>query len=369
MTLRIGMIAPISHPFPPPGYGPWEQVCHDLTEGLVEFGHRVIVFAPGGSTTSGELHPTVPASLEEAEAEGMPHDARVWESHHIGTAVAESVRRDVDVIHSHLHVYALGYAPLVSVPLVTTLHGAAWDANNHLVLRAHRQQPFVSLSQAERQFLPELNYVATVPNGIRVDDYPLGRKPDERLIFVGRMAPEKAPHLAIAAAASAGMPLTLIGPTEPRHQRYFEDEVEPHLGRTVTYMGALPRRETWRLVARCRALLMPLAWEEPFGLVVIESLAVGTPVVGWRRGALPELIDDGKTGFVVADTAEAIEALARVGDIDRTWCRAVAKERFSHLAMASGYVEAYRSVMTQSIAASTSDTGAVATEIRVSDIP
>ena len=368
-NLRIGMIAPISHHFPPSGYGPWERVCHDLTEGLVELGHRVLVFAPVGSTTSGDLHPTVPTTLEEAAALGLPHDGRVWETHHIGIAIDESVRQRVDVIHSHLHVHALGYASYVPMPLVTTLHGAAWNVNHHLLLSAHSQQPFVSLSDAERAFMPSLNYVSTVHNGIQVDEYPFGRHPDARLAFVGRMAPEKAPHLAIAAAVGAGLPLMLIGPMEARHRGYFETEVEPHLGPTVTYLGPLPKDETWQLVAHCRALIMPLSWEEPFGLVVIESLAVGTPVVGWRRGALPELIYDGVTGFLVDGVPEAIGALDRIGDIDRTRCRAVAENRFSHIAMANGYVEAYRTAMTQFIAARTSETGAVATEIRESEMP
>ena len=363
------MIAPISHPFPPPGYGPWEQVCHDVTEGLVDLGHRVVVFAPEGSITSADLHSTVPASLEDAAARGMRPDARLWETHHIGIAVAESVRRGVDVIHSHLHVHVLGYTPHLPMPVVTTLHGAAWNPDTHAMLAAHRRQPFVSLSKAERAFMPDLNYIATVHNGIRIADYPRGLASEERLAFVGRMAPEKAPHLAIAAATGAGMPLTLIGPREDRHQDYFEREVEPHLGPDVTYLGPLPRGEAFRHVAQCRALLMPLAWEEPFGLVAIESLAVGTPVVAWRRGALPELIDDGVTGFLVDGVQDAIEATRLIADIDRTRCRAVAESRFSHIAMANGYVEAYRSAITQFIAASTSATGIVATEIRESEIP
>ncbi|MGH8912749.1 MAG: glycosyltransferase family 4 protein [Acidimicrobiia bacterium] len=369
MSLTIGMIAPISHPFPPPGYGPWERVCHDLTEGLVQLGHDVVVFAPAGSNTSGDLHPTVPMPLVEAAVNDVPHDSRVWESAHIAAAVAESMRRRVDVVHSHLHVHALGYAPLMPMPLVTTLHGAAWDANHHMMLDAHRDQPFVSLSDAERRFLPDLNYVATVNNGIRLADYPPAADPGTDLAFVGRMAPEKAPHLAIAVANSAGLRLVLAGAIEAQHQSYFDDSVRPQLGPMIRYVGELPRHEVVQLLSASGALIMPLLWDEPFGLVVIESLAVGTPVVAWRRGAMPELIRHGETGFLVDDVQGAAAAVATITQIDRARCRVAAETRFGHIDMARGYVEAYGRAIAQLISARTSDTGTVATEIQVSETP
>lgn len=338
--MHVGMLAPISHPFPPGGYGPWERVCHDLTEGLVELGHEVVVYAPEGSSTSATLQPTVPAPLSEAPAESMP-DHRVWEELHVAAAIQDAVESGVDVIHSHLHVHALGYAPLLPMPLVSTLHGSAWHRPHHIMLLAFRDEPFVSLSDAERAFLPELGYIATVGNGIRLEHFPFGPGGD-RLVFVGRMAPEKAPDLAVDVAQRSGRDLLLVGSVETQHVDFFRQEVEPKLGGGIEYAGPVGRDEVARLVGESAALLMPLRWEEPFGLVVAESLAVGTPVVAWRRGSMPELIDEGLTGFLVSDVDEAAEAVGRATGLDRRVCRATAERRFSHRVMAERYVSAYR---------------------------
>lgn len=339
--LRVGMIAPISHPFPPEGYGPWERVCHDLTEGLVALGAQVEVFAPGGSATGGRLHETVPVALSRAEERDRP-EPRIWEELHLARAIRMCLDLGVDVVHSHLHAHAVGYSALLPMPLVTTLHGSAWVEEHHPLLRAYRDAPYVSLSESERLFLPELNYVATVGNGIRLDDFPPGRGGDG-LVFVGRMAPEKGPDLAIRAAVEADRRLILAGAIEERHRAFFEETVRPHLqeGR-VDYVGPLTRAEVADLVGRSAGLLMPLRWDEPFGLVVVEALAVGTPVVAWRRGAMPELVTEGVTGFLVADPAAAARAVQKLDVIDRTRCRQEAEERFGHLIMARGYLEAYR---------------------------
>lgn len=363
------MLAPISHPFPPPGYGPWERVCHDLTEGLVELGHEVVVFAPAGSESSALLAATVPSSLAEAAGSPAESDARIWETLHIGKAMAGAVDRGVDIVHSHLHVHALGYGPLLPVPLLSTLHGAAWHRPHRPILDAYRHQPFVSLSNAERRMAPELNYVATVANGIRTGDYLPRFGTEGELAFVGRMAPEKAPDLAIEAARLAGRPLTLAGSVEPRYRGFFEARIRPALGREVTYAGELTRLEVADLLAASAALLMPLRWEEPFGLVVVESLATATPVIAWRRGAMPELIDDSETGFLVDTAEEAAAAVRRIPELDRHRCREVAEERYDYLTMARSYVAAYEAAIDQMRAASTSDSGAVPTPILVSDSP
>lgn len=339
--LKVGMIAPISHPFPPDGYGPWERVCHDLTEGLVALGAQVEVFAPAGSVTGGRLHETVPVALSRAE-EGHRAEPRIWEELHLAQAMRGCRDLGVDVVHSHLHAHAVGYSALLPMPLVTTLHGSAWVPEHHRLLRAFREAPYVSLSESERRFLPDLNYIATVGNGIRLGDFPPGPG-GERLAFVGRMAPEKAPDLAIAAAREAGRPLVLAGAVEERHRGFFDEAVRPHLeaGR-VEHVGPVSRAEVADLVGRSAGLLMPLRWDEPFGLVVVEALAVGTPVVAWQRGAMPELVVDGVTGFLVEDQAAAVRAVRRLDGIDRARCRWEAEERFGHLTMARGYLAAYR---------------------------
>lgn len=335
--IRIGMVAPISHSYPPPGYGPWERVAHDLTEQLVAMGHDVTLFAAAGSATSARLVETIMAPLDSGSA-----DPRLEEERHLSIAMEATRSGAFDVIHSHLHVHGLIFSRLISTPILTTLHGVAWDPATHPLLLQYAEMPFVSLSNSERGFLPELNYVATIPNGIRTQEIPVGGGGGDYLVFVGRMAPEKAPDLAIATARAAGLPLRLAGIVEDRHRDFFEAKVIAACSRDVEYLGPLSRNDLWRLLGDAHALVMPLRWHEPFGLVAVESLATGTPVIAWRMGALPEIIDDGVSGFLVGDVAEAVGSVELVDDLDRATCRRVAETRFSDSVMAYGYAEVYQ---------------------------
>jgi glycosyltransferase involved in cell wall biosynthesis len=337
VSIRIGMIAPISHPYPPSGYGPWERVAHDLTERLVAMGHEVTLFAATGSTTSARLIETVMAPLDSGRA-----DSRLEEERHLSVAMEASQGGSFDVIHSHLHVHGLVFSRLISTPILTTLHGVAWNQATHPLLLQYAEMPFVSLSESERSFLPELNYVATVPNGIRTSEIPVGSGDGGYLVFVGRMAPEKAPDLAIETARSAGIPLRLAGIVEDRHRDFFETKVLPACSGGIEYLGPLDRPDLWRLVGGARALVMPLRWHEPFGLVAAESLASGTPVIAWRMGALPEVIEDGVSGYLVDDVAEAANSVELLGSLDRAVCRTIAEARFSDSVMAANYAEVYR---------------------------
>lgn len=340
---RIGMVAPISHAYPPSGYGPWERVAHDLTEQLVVMGHEVTLFAAAGSVTTARLIETIVAPLDSGGG-----DPRLEEERHLSIAMEAARSGAFDVIHSHLHVHGLIFSRLISIPILTTLHGVAWDPATHPLLLQYAEMPFVSLSDSERRFLPELNYVATIPNGIRTQEIPVGDG-GGYLAFAGRMAPEKAPDLAIATAHAAGLPLRLAGIVEDRHRDFFEENVLAACTGDVEYLGPLGREDLWRLLGNAHALVMPLRWHEPFGLVAVESLATGTPVIGWRMGALPEIIDDGVSGFLVGDVAEAVRSVGLVGDLDRAACRAMAETRFSDSEMAAGYSKVY-----QRLAATTS---------------
>lgn len=334
--MRIAMVAPVTHPFPPTGYGPWERVAFNLTEALVAQGHHVTVFAAEGSTTTAELHPTLPGSLSQTGLDG-----RLAEEEHLAIAFAAIAGGGFDIVHSHLHVHALPYTEFLASPLISTLHGVAWNPATHRLLRRYAHQPFVSISDAERRFLPSLRYEATVYNGLRVDEFPPGPG-GEHVVCVGRIAPEKGIDLAIATAHQAGRQLRIAGPIEAQHQSYFETQVRPHLvGRDIEYVGELTGTEIAAFVGEAAALLMPLRWDEPFGLVVVESLAVGTPVIAWRRGAMPELLDEGRTGHLVADVEGAVAAIARVGLISRSECRRTASARFSAASMANGYADVY----------------------------
>lgn len=344
--MRIGMLAPITHPYPPPGYGPWERVTHDLTERLVADGLDVTLFAPAGSVTGARLVETSPTPLATGGA--VP---RLEEQAHVAAAMEMAAGGALDIVHSHLHVHALVFSRIVPVPVLTTLHGAAWDPLHHPLLRRYSDMPFVSLSRREREFLPELNYVATIPHGLATDEIEVGAGGGGYVAFVGRIAPEKAPDLAVEAAARAGVPLLMAGPIDEAH-RDFADDLLGSLPRLVDYVGPLPRSDVATLIGDARGLLMPLRWDEPFGLVVIESLATGTPVVAWERGAMPEIVDHEQTGFLVDDAREAAESIERLGELSRELCRSAAVARFSDRRMASDYLSVYNEVAAQPIAAS-----------------
>ena len=230
--------------------------------------------------------------------------------------------------------------------MVHSLHGAAWVEALHPVFDRYREQPYVSLSDAERQLKPDLNYVATVYNGIRLDEFPLCTEKEDYLLFAGRLSPEKGPDRAVQIARRAGRPLRLAGIVEPQHQQFFDEKVKPHLDdQNVTYLGCLPQKELARQYRRAAAVLFPISWCEPCSWVGIETQASGTPIIGTRYGYLPELIREGETGFLVDTTEEAAAAVDRVGALDPRACRANAEARFSVRVMAEGYERVYRKVI------------------------
>ncbi len=359
--MRIAMLAPISWPLPPSGYGPWELVASNLTEELVAMGHEVTLFAAAGTRTHAELVITCPHALstwpepERSRArrfdpttglmEGPP-DPRVLEELHIATCMEQATTGRFEVVHSHLHVHALGWARLIPCPLVTTLHGSAWVRATHPLLRAYREMPFISLSDAERTLLPELNYVATVYNGIRIERFPYEAEKEDYLLFAGRLAPEKGPDAAIEVALRSGRRLLLAGLVEDQHRGFFEDRIRPHLdGKQIEYLGLLSQDELAPYYRKAAALLLLINWCEPFGLTAVEAQASGTPLIATRFGALPEIIIDGETGFVVDSLEEAVAAARKLDSLSPAACRANAESRFSARVMAKGYEAVYASLV------------------------
>ena len=357
VPLRIGMLAPLSWPVPPEGYGPWELVVSNLTEELVRRGHQVTLFAAAGSKTSARLVETVPYAFslwpEELRharqqldpASGLlkgPPDFRILEQQHIATCMEAASRGEFDVVHSHLHVHALVFARLIPCPMISTLHGAAWAQATHVVFDRYRQQPIVSLSTAERHFKPDLNYVATVPNGIRLEHFPFCAEKEDYLLFAGRLAPEKGVAEAVEIARRADRPLRIAGPIEPQYHDYFDQRVRPFLdGRRIAYLGALAQKELMPLYQRAAAVLFPISWAEPFGLVAAEAQACGTPIIAMRKGYLPELVRDGVSGFLVDTLDEAVAAVKGLPNIRPEDCRANVEERFTAATMADGYERVY----------------------------
>jgi glycosyltransferase involved in cell wall biosynthesis len=352
------MLAPVAWPVPPDGYGPWEQVVSNLTEELVAGGHDVTLFAAAGSQTAAHLVPTVPHAFSLwpdsdrnvpqrfDRVSGLlesPPDFRALEQQHIAICMEAARDGGFDVVHSHLHVHALVFSRLITCPLVSSLHGAAWVKSSHTVFDRYREQPFVSLSDAERQLKPDLNYVATVHNGIRLKAFPMCHEKEDYLLFAGRLAPEKGAAEAVQIAKQAGMPLRIAGMVEPQHQAYFDELIKPHLdNHNVTYLGLLSQRDLASQYQRAAAVLFPISWCEPCSMVGIEAQCSGTPIIGTRCGYLPELVKPGETGFLVDSVEEAAEAVHRLSEIDPGACHANVETRFSAPVMAAGYEHVYR---------------------------
>ncbi len=355
--LRIAMLAPVNWPVPPDGYGPWEQVASNLTESLVALGHDITLFAAAGSKTSAHLVETVPYPLsmwpqDEVNSprrfdrqKGLlvgPPQFDQLELQHIAICMEAARSGQFDIVQSHLHVHALVFSNLIDCPLVSSLHGAAWVEAAHPTFDRYRDKPFVSLSNAERTLKPDLNYVGTVYNGIPLDDFPLCRDKDDYLLFAGRLSPEKGAAEAVEIARLAGRPLRMAGMVEAQYQEYFDTRVKPYIdGKNVSYLGLLSQREVAQQYRRAAAVLFPISWCEPCSMVGIEAQASGTAIIGTHFGYLPELVCEGKTGFLVDTVEAAAEAVGKLDRIDPSACRDNIERRFSLPVMAAGYQDIY----------------------------
>lgn len=331
--MKIALLGPIAWRTPPRHYGPWEQVTGLLAEGLVTRGHEVTLFATLDSVTSAALDGVSPRPY----AEDARIDGRVWEAMHVAHALARSA--EFDLVHNHLDWLPLAFAAHCRAPLLTTIHGFSDPA----ILPAYRasSSAFVSISDADR--VPELDYLATIYHGIDLDALPFSAAGGNDLVILGRIHPDKGTADAIRIAAHAGRRLVIAGLVAD--ERYFADEVEPLVdGDRVVYLGSVGPEQRAEVLGSAYALLHPIAFAEPFGLSVVEAMATGTPVVAFSLGSMPEVIDDGVTGFVVTNVHEAAAAVTRVADLDRATVRRVAESRYGADRMVDDYVEAYASL-------------------------
>ena len=333
--MRIAMLAPIAWRTPPRAYGPWELVTSMLTEALVARGIDVTLFATLDSVTRATLDGVVPAPYEEDPSV----DAKVWEYRHLSHLFAQADR--FDLIHNQADFPAHAFAPLVATPMVTTIHGFGSDRIVPMYAPFQDRVHFVAISDADRH--PALRYAATIHHGIPVADFAFVPQGSEALLFFGRMHPDKGAKEAIAAARASGRGLDLYGVVQDAG--YFAREVEAALGPDARYHGAVGGEARVRALGEARALLHLINFDEPFGLSVVEAMACGTPVIARRRGSMPELIEDGVTGFLVDSVEEAVAAIERVEEIDRAACRRAVEARFSVDRMADDYVALYRRVL------------------------
>ncbi|QIG40196.1 glycosyltransferase family 4 protein [Microbacterium sp. 4R-513] len=335
--MRIAMLGPIAWRTPPEHYGPWERVTSLLTEGLVRRGIEVTLFATADSVTSARLEAISPHGY--AEDESM--DGRVWEALHVAHALALS--GDFDLVHNQLDWLPLAFDASWHAPMVTTIHG--FSGPGILPAYARARSALVSISDADRS--PDLDYVATVHHGIDLSEFDDLPPAGDDLVVFGRIHPDKGIADAIAIARAAGRRLVICGIVQDA--AYFAREVQPHIdGASVVYLGSVGPAERTRVLGGAAVLLHPIAFDEPFGLSVVEAMVCGTPVVAYRRGSMPEVIDDGVTGFVVSGRPEAVAAVPRAAGLDRRSVRARARERFDVERMVDDYLRVYRGVLERS---------------------
>ena len=339
--LRVAILSPVWFPVPPTGYGGIEWVVALLADGLADAGHDVTLFASGDSRTRAKLSYVFERAPSQLIGHSLPE---------LRHALACYERADdFDVINDHSGLPAAALGGIVRTPVLHTVHGPL-DSDGGVIYqqiaRVVPQVGYISVSLNQRLPKPELPWAANIPNALDFSLYPWQPRSGDYLLFLGRMSPDKGAHRAIAVAMEADVPLKLAGKRrEPKERRYFAELVEPHLGDRIEYLGEVTHGEKVELLQNARATLFPIEWEEPFGLVMIESMACGTPVIATRHGAVPEVIEHGRSGIIVDHYREMPAALEAADALDPVECRRYVEERFSCERMVEDYVAAYRAAL------------------------
>jgi glycosyltransferase involved in cell wall biosynthesis len=337
-TIKAAILSPVAWRTPPRHYGPWEQVASNTAEGLIKLGVDVSLYATADSQTAGQLEAVIPAGWEETEGT----DAKVSECLHISHLMERA--GEYDLIHNHFDFLPLSYSRLIKTPMLTTIHGFSSQKIIPVYKKYNKHTHYVSISNADRS--PELDYMATVYNGLDVSQFTLNTQPKDYLLFFGRIHPDKGTRESIEIAKKAGRKLIISGIVQD--QAYFDEQVKPLINNDdIVYVGSSGPEKRDHLLGGASALLHPISFDEPFGLSVAEAMLCGTPVIAFKRGSMPELIEDGKTGFLCQNVEEAAGQVGKLKSIDRKHCRKSAANRFSIEKMASDYLRVYQRIVQQ----------------------
>ncbi|MFL6451901.1 MAG: glycosyltransferase family 4 protein [Bryobacteraceae bacterium] len=339
--MRIAQVAPLVETVPPESYGGTERIVSYLTEELVELGHDLTLFASGGSATKAKLVPVSEQSLRSDPSVKDPLTRTIVE-------LEEVLKRthDFDLIHFHDGYVHFPLSRRLQIPSVTTVHGRMDLPDLVQIFNEFSEVPLISISNQQRSPLPFANWFATVLHGIPEHLFTFRPDPEDYAAFVGRICPEKRPDRAIEIAKHVGMPLKIAAKVDKVDEQYFQSEIKPLLNSSlIEFIGEVNDAEKNELLRGARAFLFPIDWPEPFGLVMIESLACGTPVIAFECGSVPEVLEHGKTGFIVRTMDEAKQALRKVGAVSRLVCRQEFERRFTSARMAENYLLAYERLL------------------------
>ncbi|WP_026898586.1 glycosyltransferase family 4 protein [Daejeonella oryzae] len=333
--MRIAILSPIAWRTPPKHYGPWEQMASNLAEGLVNKGFDVTLFATKNSITSGKLDGVIDDGYEE----DRQVDAKVAECLHISNLMEKASK--FDLIHNHFDFLPLSYSRLIKTPLITTIHGFSSPKIIPVYKKYNSNTHYVSISNSDRS--TELNYLATVYNGINVADFKFNNHPEDYLVYFGRIHPDKGTAEAIEIAQKSKRNLIISGLIQDGN--YFKEKVEPFLNEQIKYVGNSDPVGRNNILGKAAALLHPINFNEPFGLSIAEAMMCGTPVIAFNKGSMSELIKDQETGFLVNTVDEALEALQNLHKIKRENCRKWSQSQFSRNKMVSDYIDCYNQIL------------------------
>ena len=336
--MRIAVVAPPWTPVPPTLYGGIELVVDRLATGFHRAGHEVLLFTTGDSTCP------VPRAWALPEAEHIRIGMVVPELRHV--MAAYDAVHDYDIIHDHTLMGPVYAQCFPDARVVTTVHGPFNEELGELYRRIAGRVPLIAISEAQRKPVPDIPMARVIHHGLDVDAFPFGTGEGGYCLFLGRMSPDKGAHRASEVAYKAGLPLIMAAKMrEPWEFDYFDKFVRPYLNDDIRYLGEVPHEEKLELLANARCLLFPIRWNEPFGMVMIEAMACGTPVLAFAEGAAPEVVEDGRTGFLCRDEADMVDALGRLDQIDRATCRASVEGHFSSDRMVSDHLELFESLL------------------------
>ena len=336
--MKIALISPIAWRTPPVHYGPWETVVSLLCEGLVKKGIDVTLFATKNSMTAANLVSVCRKGYEEDKN----IEPKAWECLHIAEVFERA--HEFDLIHNNFDFLPLSYSGLVKTPVLTTIHGFSSNKIMPVYEKYNSNTHYVSISNSDRS--DKLDYIATIYHGINLEQFTFKKEIGDYLLFFGRLHQDKGAKEAIEIAKAFGKKLIIAGIIQD--EKYFVEELSPHFGEDVFYVGSVGPKERDKLLGGAYALLHPIFFAEPFGLSVVESMACGTPVIAFNKGSMPEIIESGKNGFIVSNIKEAVSTLEKIPEIDRKTCRTIVEKRFSVERMVDNYIEVYHQIITAS---------------------